>query len=507
MKRRTFIQSFAGGAVMLTGSMPLNTSHPEAAASVPGSSDRIVVHPKDTGIGLVNPGMGWIFYNYDNNLGTYTVNLAPTDTVPEFPGVSTVYMRLDWSDLEPEEGEYNWPILDTPMQKWVQAGKRVAFRFCTSESNPSAPYAYATPPWVVKAGAKGFHLNAQGNIAKDGPIWEPDFDDPIFLEKVDHFLAAAAARFDGNPHVAFMDVGTYGVWGEGHPLSRKRYSFATIRRHFELYKKNFKCTPIIVNDDFIGQGGGMGTIGYARDQGMGYRDDSIMVLGGADAYFHAYLSYNFWPRVLVILESEHYGISKKHGFWGDGHLYLQAIEQYHASYAGVHWYPREFLAANRDLVDRINLRLGYRLQLLEASWPAEVTTGGPMAIGYSWRNTGVAPCLPGGHPAVTFEDEKGGIAGVFVDQEFYIRDLPVGPSGQAQIISRFKELKTLYEQENDQPLVTYNLPPSQILRPATYGVYISVGTATGEPMIALPLPGDDGHRRYRLGSINVLAGK
>ena len=158
--------------------------------------------------------------------------------------------------------------------------------------------------------------------------------------------------------------------------------------------------------------------------------------GGDKGYYHAYLAYNFWPRVPVILESEHYGPSKKRGAWGNGNLFLQAVEDYHASYATVHWYPREFLASNRDLVDRINLRLGYRLQLVEASWPAEITAGGPMSIGYSWRNAGVAPCLPGGHPAITFEDEKGGIAGVFVAEDFYVRDLPVGPPCQARMIAR-----------------------------------------------------------------------
>jgi hypothetical protein len=45
------------------------------------------------------------------------------------------------------------------------------------------------------------------------------------------------------------------------------------------------------------------------------------------------------------------------------------------------------------------------------------------------------------------------------------------------------------------------------LKPGKYGVYISVGTATGEPVIALPLPDEDGRRRYRLGSILVVGGQ
>jgi hypothetical protein len=35
-------------------------------------------------------------------------------------------------------------------------------------------------------------------------------------------------------------------------------------------------------------------------------------------------------------------------------------------------------------------------------------------------------------------------------------------------------------------------------------VFISVGTATGSPRIALPLPGEDGQRRYRLGAVRVI---
>jgi len=35
-------------------------------------------------------------------------------------------------------------------------------------------------------------------------------------------------------------------------------------------------------------------------------------------------------------------------------------------------------------------------------------------------------------------------------------------------------------------------------------VFVSVGTATGSPRIALPLAGDDGQRRYRLGTVRVI---
>jgi hypothetical protein len=458
--------------------------------------ERVVVHPRDTAAALVNPGMGWQFHHYDNNIRNYGVNLDPSDTVDEFPGLSSIYLRLAWSFIEPEEGKFNWSIVDTPAARWIAKGKQVAFRFTCAEGSP-----YATPEWVRKAGAKGNLINPGRGVSPDGRLWEPDFDDPIFLEKLDHFLAAAAARYDGNPEVAFIDVGSFGTWGEGHTYSGSLlpYSAATIRRHIDLYKKNFKHTLLVANDDLSNQGRGLEVIQYARQMGLTLRDDSILVEAGPRAYFHAYLAPLFWTEVPVILESEHYGPSKQRGAWGDGSLYLQAIEDYHASYATVHWYAREFLAACRPLIDKINLRLGYRLQLVEASWPAEVRRNEPLAAGYRWRNAGVAPCLPGGYPAITLKDAKAGIAGVFVDEDFDVRTLPVGPPEKAEPVGR--EVKGIAQAS--KPLTAWALPPADILKPGTYTVWISVGTRTGTPKIALPLEGDDGQRRYRLGEIRI----
>jgi len=469
------------------------------AASVLPAAERVVVRPQDTGAALINPGMGWMFQHYDNDIRRYTLDLDPSDGVEEFPGVSSVYIRLAWSYIEPEEGKFNWPIVDTAAQRWLTKGKTVAFRFSCAESHRDQPY--ATPEWVRKAGAKGYHFIPGKGLAADGPWWEPDYDDPVFLDKLDHFLAAAAARYDGSPEVAFIDVGSFGVWGEGHTASSTRlpYSAATIRRHIDLYKKHFKRTLLAANDDFSNQGRGLETLTYARQQGLTLRDDSVLVNGGAQAYHHAWVAPMFWPELPVVLECEHFGGSRDRGHWQDGNLYMKAIEDYHASYATVHWYPREFLTANRELIHRINRRLGYRLQLLEASFPAQVKAEAEFSIGYVWRNAGVAPCLPGGHPAITLKDAKGAIIGVFVDEGFDMRSLPVGPPEAAPAVSRGE---TSINQAS-RPPISYRLPPAHIVKPGVYDVYISVGTRTGTPQIALPLVSDDGHRRYKLGTTTI----
>ena len=95
--------------------------------------------------------------------------------------------------------------------------------------------------------------------------------------------------------------------------------------------------------------------------------------------------------------------------------------------------------------------------------------------------------MPGGYPAVTLKDSQGGIAGVFVcDEGFNVRSLPVAIAGKAG--GRRQEKAFLL--------------PLQLGGGADE-LFLSLGRRTGTPRIALPLEGDDGQRRYRLGAIQV----
>ncbi len=443
----------------------------------------VTVRPPDTGEALVNPGMGWVLHYYDNIPENYGSRLEPSDTVEDFPGLSVVYLRIPWSYIEPEEGRFNWAVLDTPAQRWISKGKQIALRISCSESWMR----WATPEWVHRAGAKGYEFEPGAGVRVGGPYWEPDYDDPIFLQKLDNFLSALAKRYDGNPEVAFIDVGSLGVWGEGHTFAstQLKIPLETVKKHIDLHLKHFKRTLLAANDDFSFHGDE--TINYARQMGLTLRDDSILVQGGQNAYFHAQMAQAFWRDRPVIVECEHYGPSKERGYWQDGSKYLQAVEEYHASYASIHWWPREFLQENRELIDRINRRLGYRLQLVEASWQKQTKLGNRWDVRWQWRNAGVAPCYRGGYPALTWKDEKGGIVTVLVDESLNVRSLPVGAPDAAQAV---------------ESRVSFALPFQ--LKPGVYSVYVSVGSVTGTPEIALPLPDADGQKRYRIGQVEVV---
>ena len=94
----------------------------------------ITVRPEDNGQALVNPDMGWTMHFYSNIPENYGSKLEPSDTLEDFPGLSTVYLRVPWAFLEPEEGKFNWALFDTPAQRWIAKGKRVALRVTCSEN-------------------------------------------------------------------------------------------------------------------------------------------------------------------------------------------------------------------------------------------------------------------------------------------------------------------------------------------------------------------------------------
>jgi hypothetical protein len=452
----------------------------------------VTVRPEDTGKALVNPDMGWTMHFYSNMPQNYGSKLEPSDTLEDFPGLSTVYLRVPWAFLEPEEGRFNWALLDTPAQRWIGKGKHVALRITCSENWMP----FATPEWVRQAGAKGyFYEFGKGRVEKSG-TWDPDFGDPIFLAKLEKFLAAMAARYDGNPNIAFIDIGSYGMWGEGHTMMSSQVpdaeALTIIKKHIDLHVKHFPHTQLCISDDVAGHdkpGRHFPETDYAIAKGVTLRDDSILVQPPPRSWYHAEMAQEFWPKCPVILEHEHYGGSKQRGAWGDGSLLLKAVEDYHASYMSIHWWPRQELEENQALIDRINRRMGYRLQLREISWPRAVVIGQPFVARSVWANAGVAPCYPGGFMALTLKDEDGGLVSVLTDELFNMRELLPGQSGAAPI------------RTNDSRFVVGQIAPTT--KAGQYAVFLSVGQRDGTPRIALPLAGEDGQRRYRLGQVEV----
>lgn len=462
------------------------------AAALLRAQETVTVRPENHGRALLNPGMGWTMHFYSNVPQNYGSGLAASDTLDWFPGCTTVYLRIPWAYVEPEEGRFNWAILDTPAQRWIAKGGKVAFRITCSESW----LRFATPEWVKQAGSKGVFWDYGKGPSETGAFWDPDFADPAFLEKLENFLKAMAARYDGNPSVEFIDIGTYGLWGEGHTGGSSRVPQdkmnEDVKKHIDLHVKYFPRTLLCISDDVSGPGNTSGNyplLDYARERGVTLRDDSILVQPPPNSWYHVDQAERYWRTLPVILEHEHYGSSIKRNAW-DPALLIKSVEDYHASYMSIHWWPQELLEKNRDAIDAINRRMGYRLELRELTFPKSVKIGDTFSVSWTWANVGVAPCYGGGFPALTLKDAKGGLVSVLSDETLDMRHLQVGPPGQAPTTAHTSQFR-----------IGWIAPATQ---PGDYEVFVSVGTRDGTPKIALPLDSDDKARRYAIGRITLV---
>ena len=221
---------------------------------------------------VANPGQGWMsIYSKEN---------------PKLPYGSR-YVRFHWRDLEPEEGKYNWEPIEKQMERAAKMGVPFSFRVMCASSHSSTPY--AAPEWVFeKNGAKfAKFMNRPGGDSATGDTKfarvTPIFDDPIFIKCHARFIKALAEKYDGDPRISTIDIGSYGNWGEWHVwgLGIKPSPFEVRKQYADMYLDNFKKTDLVFMTDDAE------TLKYAIGDGegsrVGMRRDGV---GGEDHYKH-----------------------------------------------------------------------------------------------------------------------------------------------------------------------------------------------------------------------------
>ena len=348
--------------------MPINFQN-EYEIMNHSASFRDLRHMQDDKTVLENPHKGWYYHFIDNSLKSprYRDNLTEVKRF-KTPCMNHLYLRVDWGDIEyAGEGIFDFSEIDKIMDEWGALGYKFSFRFCTYEAGITR---YATPKWVYDLGAKYTEIKF-GIDENQRLVCEPVYDDPIFLEKLDAFLAECGRRYNNDDRVEYLDVGCFGTWGEGHTTSGSCgiYSAEVLKKYVNMHLKYFPDKTLIMNDDFVHQAyqcspeDASAIYDYALNKGLGIRDDSICVSGyvqqfGFNTLRHPTIFRGFAENAPVDIEFCHtwHNIPER---FKEGLPIIEALRTAHATYAGYHGTEESWFELTDYLTDYIANRLGY----------------------------------------------------------------------------------------------------------------------------------------------------
>ena len=145
---RVFAICLVGGLLLVVLSLQLQESSETSSQEMSSSSqiiesEFITFYGIDTDEVLLNPGKGLVLRSYPDS----TFDPAFLDKI------AIGYTRFDWSEIEPEEGQYRWDIIDDYISAYHALGKE--FAFGVMNANSSADKMYVSPEWVFEAGGEG----------------------------------------------------------------------------------------------------------------------------------------------------------------------------------------------------------------------------------------------------------------------------------------------------------------------------------------------------------------
>jgi hypothetical protein len=244
-------------------------------------------------------GIGWCFVEYAH-AGTAWTPLAYDTSKASADNPLKGFAAYSYS------GEYTFPhslefdyvglddLMDGPSSFTFDAGLEPLLNGIASHGNQAIVRVFldypdfrsAIPQFLIDGGLDTTAYNDHG-----GGI-SPDYDDPNLVAALEAFIAAFGQQYDGDPRIAFIQVGLLGFWGEWHTYPRDELfaSVSTQNRVLTAFDAAFDKSKLLLSQDSMGQD----PVATLSGRGIGFHDDDFAnnTLPPGDD--------QFWSRILAL---------------------------------------------------------------------------------------------------------------------------------------------------------------------------------------------------------------
>ena len=326
-----------------------------------------------------------------------------------------------WNKLNPAKGVYDWTELEKLLNALAEHNMTYALRvlpytpsFIKSDFPPQEDYDW-TPPFVYEMGAKKIQIDLRGT---DFHAYAPVWDDPIYLQAAKDFAKALAEKYDGDPRIEYIDVRTFGEWGEwhtSHMLGSVMPADSVLKDMLDYYASVFKKTQLVLPSNGFGD-----VYTHALDLGITKRDDGFIgIPGRPDTLLRAYnanlptIAENIAGyRTMLANDDLIPGGTQK---W-TAERWVNAITTAHLTYyvldqdndCGYYFYKD-----NKALADSMIKVIGYNFTVTQAELVTVATPASGNAtditsmLNVTVKNTRVAPCFFDIYMVAEFVDSTG----------------------------------------------------------------------------------------------------
>ncbi|HOS68709.1 MAG TPA: DUF4832 domain-containing protein [Bacillota bacterium] len=310
---------------------------------------------------------------------------------------SLVYINTTWCELEPEKGEYAFDDFEKKYRfnYWKDNNVRIILRL--NMDFPGKEKHLDIPDWLLS------EINEDGTWydLDYGKGFSPNYSNPTLISYHKKLICALAARYNNNPQIPIIALGSLGHWGEWHTKQDQPFPipFPPIDvsdQYVEHYLQYFTNKKIVMRRPFaIAKENKIGLYNdsfgdpiqtwdyFIRNINNGYRDYLTGTVQPAMPDFWKYAPSGgeiAVPPGMGCFEKKH--INKT----------LKQIRDSHTSWLGPScpaYYPLgSELQSNYELAIKT---MGYRFVLYSVKHPRRVESGNILPVRMVWKNKGVAP--------------------------------------------------------------------------------------------------------------------